>query len=85
MSQQLKPLIKPATAADIPAEWIASVRAIILRDGQGCRAGFPEITIEVQNINHPEIWQPLNLSTNGTTFATEQDRDQGLNQLWGAA
>lgn len=74
---------KPATADDVPAKWIAQVREIIQRDGQALRAGFPACTIEAQNINHPEAWQPLNLPANTAVFATEADRDAVLRALWG--
>jgi hypothetical protein len=83
MSEKQIVRIPPAHAADISPDWIAQVRATIERDGHAVRAGFPEITIEVQNINHPEIWQPLNLQTNTRLFATEQDRDLVLAQLVG--
>lgn len=83
MSQALTPSIKPSLASEIPLTWIAQVREVILRDGCVIRAGFPTPTIEVQNINHPETWQPLNLSTNTCVFATEQDRDQVLKMLTG--
>ena len=83
MSQSLKPNVAPARAADLTEVWIAQVRDVIARDGHAVRGGFPAITIEVQNINHPETWQPLNLQTNTTIFATEQDRDLILEQLVG--
>lgn len=83
MSQSLTPLVKPSTATEIPAAWIANVREIVIRDGAALRPGFPACTIEVQNINRPEVWQPLNLCTNTCVFATEQDRDLVLKQLTG--
>jgi hypothetical protein len=83
MSQALTPSIKPSLAEEIPAAWIAQVREVILRDGCAIRAGFPDLTIEVQLINRPETWQPLNLSTNTCHFATEQDRDAVLKMLTG--
>jgi hypothetical protein len=83
MSQQLKPLIKPATAADVPATWIANVGAILKRDGMAAQAGFPACTIMVQFIALG-VWQPLNLPTNTMHFATEQDRDAVLEQIWKA-
>lgn len=83
MSQPYTPNIPPSTAADLKPEWIAQVRGIIQRDGHAVRAGFPAITIEVQNINQPEVWQPLNLQTNTCHFATEKDRDEVLDLLIG--
>lgn len=85
MSQRLNPNVPPALAADIAPAWIAQVHEAIHREGYAVRAGFPDITIEVQNINHPETWQPLNLQTNTHLFATEQDRDFVLEQLVGKA
>ncbi len=85
MSQSLTPNIRPAVAADLPPWWLHQVREIVVRDGHALRAGFPEITIEVQNINRPDVWQPLNLQSNTCHFATEQDRDQILAILTGEA
>lgn len=85
MSQSYTPNVAPATAADLPPWWLHQVRGIVLRDGHALRPGFPAITIEVQNINHPETWQPLNLQTNTAHFATEQDRDAVLAMLTGEA
>jgi hypothetical protein len=85
MSQPLKSSIPPATAADLPPWWLAQVRAVVLRDGLALRPGFPDITIEVQNINEPETWQPLNLQTNTSHLATDRDRDQILAILTGEA
>jgi hypothetical protein len=83
MSQPLHHSIPPATAADISPLWLHQVRAVVLREGYALRGGFPDITIEVQNINVPEIWQPLNLQTNTAHFATDRDRDQVLAILTG--
>lgn len=83
MSQTYSPSIPPATAADLPPWWLRQVREIVVREGHAIRAGFPAITIEVQNINRPEVWHPLNLQTNTAHFATEQDRDAVLAMLWG--
>ncbi len=83
MSQSLQPNIRPATAAELPAWWLHQVRAVVLRDGHALRAGFPDIVIEVQNINRPDVWQPLNLQTNTAAFATDRDRDQILAILTG--
>lgn len=83
MSQPFTPLIRPAKAADLPAWWLHQVRGIVLRDGHALRAGFPDITIEVQNINRPEVWQPLNLQTDTAHFATDRDRDTILAYLTG--
>jgi hypothetical protein len=85
MSQPLKANIPPTTAADLPPWWLAQVRAVVLRDGHALRAGFPDVVIEVQNINAPETWQPLNLQTNTAHFATDRDRDQILAILTGEA
>ena len=83
MSQPLHINIPPATAADLPPWWLAQVREVVVRDGHALRAGFPDITIEVQNINRPEVWQPLNLQTNTPHFATDRDRDTILAILTG--
>ena len=85
MSQKYIPRAAPAASADISPEWIAQVRAIIERDGHAVRAAEAEFTIEVQNINQPEIWQPLNLQTNTHHFTTAQDRDAVLKLLVGRA
>lgn len=85
MSQSLKPNIPPARAEDLTAAWIVQVREVIARDGHALRGGFPAFTIEVQNSNHPEVWQPLNLQTNTALFATENDRDLVLDRLTGRA
>lgn len=83
MSQKTATNIAPALAADIIPIWIAQVRAAIQRDGHAIRAGSPAITIEAQSINRPEIWCAINLPSNTTLFATEQDRDLVLDQLVG--
>ncbi len=83
MSQALTPNIRPATAADLPAWWLRQVRGVVLRDGHALRAGFPDIVIEVQNINRPDVWQALNLQTNTAHFATDGDCDQILAILTG--
>lgn len=83
MSQILKANIPPAKAADLPPWWIQQVREIVIREGRALRAGFPDITIEVQNINQPDVWQPLNLQTNTAQFATDRDRDEILAYLVG--
>jgi hypothetical protein len=85
MSQPYTANIPPAVAGDLKPEWIAQVRGIVEREGYALRAGFPAITIEVQNINQPDVWQPLNLQTNTAHFATEQDRDTVLESLVGKA
>lgn len=84
MSQPFQPLVQPSRAADLTPEWIAQVREIIRRDGHAIRAGQHAHTIEVQHPNRPEVWQPLNLQTNTSLFATAEDRDAVINQLWRA-
>lgn len=85
MSQAYTPKVPAATAADLPPWWLRQVREVVVREGHAIRAGFPAITIEVQNINRPEVWQPLNLQTNTHLFVTEQDRDAILAILTGEA
>lgn len=85
MSQSLKPNIPAATVADLSPGWLAQVRGVVVREGRALRAGFPDITIEVQNINAPDSWQPLNLQTNTIHFARDRDRDQILAILTGEA
>jgi hypothetical protein len=85
MSQPLHTSIPPARAADLPPWWLAQVRAVVVREGHALRAGFPDIVIEVQTINQPEIWYALNLKTDTTHFATDRDRDQILAILTGEA
>lgn len=82
MSEVLQPSSKPTTAAELSPEWIARVRGIIARDGHAVRACMDRPTIEIQNPNRPEYWQPLNLQTNTHLFATAADRDAVLAQLW---
>jgi hypothetical protein len=83
MSEVLQPSGKPTLATDLSPEWITRVRGIIARDGHAVRACLDRPTIEVQNPNRPEVWQPLNLETNTALFATTADRDQVLQQLIG--
>lgn len=83
MSQPQKTSAQPVYAVDVSPTWIAQVRAAIERDGHAVRAGFPAITIEVQSINRPDMWCAINLPSNTTLFATEQDRDLVLDQLVG--
>ena len=82
MSQPYQPKIAPMAAGDFKAQWIADVRAIIARDGHATRPGSGP-WIEVQNPNHPEVWQPLNLPSNGILFASAADRDTVLEKLVG--
>lgn len=83
MSQSLKANIPPVRAADLAPWWLAAVREVVVRDGYALRGGFPHIVIEVQNINAPEVWQPLNLQPNTAHFATDWDRDLILAILTG--
>jgi len=97
MSQSLEPIFRAATVADFSPEWIASVRDGLKRDGQATRPGSlhgktqngttgylysPNPIIEAQSINTGD-WQPINLPTNATHFATEADRDTVLELLVG--
>lgn len=84
MSQPFHPTIPPSRADQIQEAWIANVRAIIQRDGHAVRGGKHALVIELQHPNRPDVWQPLNLQTNTCYFATAEDRDAVLQQLWRA-
>jgi len=68
-------------AADLPPEWIAERRAIVVRDGHATRAGRGG-SIEVQSIN-TGAWLVLQLPDKATQFTTAEDRDAVLRQLQG--
>lgn len=82
MSQSLNPSAHPIRADEFSAQWIANVRHAIARDGHATRPG-QGAWIEVQNPNQPEVWQPLNLPSNGIHFASAADRDAVLEKLVG--
>jgi hypothetical protein len=71
----------PITAAEVPPEWIADVRAIALRDGHAVRAGA-EATIEVQSIN-TGLFGRLMLPGSGHHFTSEAERDGVLREIIG--
>lgn len=73
----LNPPKRIAVESDFTPEWIAQVRAIIVRDGHKLRAGFPAC-IEVKG---PRDWQPLLLPTNGIEFDGKKARDAVLRRI----
>lgn len=81
MTARLKGL--PVTAAECSAEWVALRRAILVRDGQACRAGLG-LTIEIKSLRTNE-WHPLALPGEGVRFVSPADRDAVLAQLEGRA
>lgn len=70
----------PATAPDIPPDWIDTVRATLDREGVAFRAGAGHATIEIQSINDGQF-RPLTLPKGGVLFASAADRDLVLQQL----
>lgn len=85
--QILNPPTHYASQEDFTPEWIAQVRGAIAegpkRDGSvpyEVRAAFPAC-IEVRVPN--DKWHLLNLPTNGTEFASIEDRDAILAKLHG--
>lgn len=78
------PIISPASvpvrAADVPPEWIAERRGIILREGFATRGRAETRTIEVKSLTQ-DLWLKLTLPNGGYEFATAADRDAVLKQL----
>lgn len=77
MTQPLKP---PLAAVDISPEWIALVRAVIVRDRHVLRGSEHHPTIEVKSTPR-NLWMPLMLPNSGTDFVSVADRDAVLKQL----
>lgn len=70
----------PTTSAQIPEEWIATVREILIREGRAIRANGPQI--EIKSL-HDNSWRPLMLFGSGTTFTSTEERDLVVRRLEG--
>ena len=70
-----------ANLSDIPADWPATVREIVRRDGQAVRAGAGN-SIEVKSLNTNQ-WLCLQLPNGAKHFATPEARDAILGQILG--
>lgn len=68
-----------STAAEIPPEWIATVRETIEREGQAIRQG-PCHSIQVQSIRDG-VFRALQLPNGGRFFETADARDVIFFQL----
>lgn len=69
--------------ADLPPEWVALRREIIVRDGYAVRAGAPAWSIEIKSL-HTNEWCVLTLNETGArAFASEAERDAVLRELVG--
>lgn len=76
MPSQTKP---PMTCAEIPDEWIATVREIITREGVAVRGHATEPVIELKR-NHRD-WARLMLHGSGFEFVTMGERDLVVERL----
>lgn len=76
--------IEPVTLEQIPPEWIAERREIVVRDGFALRAALGPVgfTIEVKSLVTNQ-WMRLALPGNATEFAVEAERDAVLRALEG--
>lgn len=72
----------PLTASDVPPEWIALVRDIIVREGRAVRGPADRPVIEVKGLRD-NSWRSLKLYSSAHAFATTADRDAVLKQLVG--
>ena len=81
MSQKQTATVQPCRAENISSAWLEQVRGIIERDGHAMRPGAAAFTIEVDNINQPEVWLARYLQVFRPRFATAGDRDAVLAQL----
>ncbi len=70
-----------AQLTDIPADWPATVREIVRRDGQPVRAGAGN-SIQVKSLTTNQ-WLTLQLPNGAKHFAHEADRDAILGQIVG--
>lgn len=68
-----------ANLSDIPADWPATVREIVQRDGQPVRAGAGN-SIEVKSLTTNQ-WHALQLPNGAKSFATPEARDAILSQI----
>ncbi len=68
-----------AQLSDIPADWPATVREIVQRDGQPVRAGAGN-SIQVKSLTTNQ-WLCLQLPNGAKHFATAEARDAILGQI----
>ncbi len=71
----------PITAADVPDQWIADVRTIILREGRAVRGG-PNGTVEIKSLSD-NSWGKLMLPGSGFSFSDDGEREKVLRRLEG--
>lgn len=85
--------IAPVTLAQLPEDWIAERREVVVREGYALRAGagatieIKSLTLTVQlAVDDPlkrNQWLRLALPDNAPAFATDADRDAVLTALQG--
>lgn len=74
----------PLNAEDVPDEWIAMVREMLLRDGLATRGHGNPPTIQVKSLTTNQ-WHDLMLPGSGFTFTDYGQRNIVLGKLQGIA
>lgn len=77
----MKTAVPPIALDQVPPEWVAERRAVVVRDGFALRAGSARPTIEVKSLTTNE-WCLLTLPGGAREFVDVGDRDTVLRQLW---